>query len=66
MRKIKTLKLNYEFKNVFTKGKFCYGNQIIGYILKNKYSYNICNNCSKYFHNWLKGRKDLGVIEVKN
>ena len=40
MRKIKTLKLNYEFKNVFTKGSFCYGNQVIGYILKNKYDYN--------------------------
>ena len=40
MKKIKTLKLNYEFKNVFTKGSFCYGNQVIGYILKNKYSYN--------------------------
>ena len=40
MKKIKTLKLNYEFKNVFTKGSFCYGNQVIGYILKNKYDYN--------------------------
>ena len=40
MKKIKTLKLNYEFKNVFNKGKFYIGNQIIVYILKNKFNYN--------------------------
>ena len=39
MKKIKTLKLNYEFKNVFNKGEFYYGNQVIVYILKNKYEY---------------------------
>lgn len=36
MKKIQTLKLNYEFKNVFNKGKFYIGNQIIIYVLKNK------------------------------
>ena len=36
MKRIQTLKLNYEFKNVFNKGKFYIGNQIIIYLLKNK------------------------------
>ncbi len=36
MRKIKTLKKNYEFQNVLKKGKFYLGKQIIVYILKNK------------------------------
>lgn len=36
MRKIKTLKKNYEFKNVLNKGKFYLGKQIIIYISKNK------------------------------
>ena len=36
MRKIKTLKKNYEFKNVLSKGKFYIGNQITIYINKNK------------------------------
>ena len=40
MKRIKTLKLNYEFKNVFTKGKFFYGKQIIMYVYKNKFGYN--------------------------
>lgn len=35
MRKIKTLKKNYEFKNILTKGKFFKGNFLILYILKN-------------------------------
>ena len=47
-------------------GKYIYNKDAVNITVKNKYSYNICNNCSKYFHNWLKGRKDLGVIEVKN
>ena len=38
--KIETLKLNYEFKNVFDKGYYFIGNQIIVYILKNKLNYN--------------------------
>ena len=40
MKKIKTLKMNYEFKNVFNKGKYYIGKQIILYDLKNKYDYN--------------------------
>ena len=40
MKKIKTLKMNYEFKNVFNKGKYYIGNQVIIYILKNKFGVN--------------------------
>jgi len=40
MRKIKTLKKNYEFKNVLTKGKFYIGKQITIYITENKKQYN--------------------------
>lgn len=40
MSKIETLKLNYEFKNVFDKGKYFIGNQIIIYYYKNKFDYN--------------------------
>lgn len=36
MKKLDTLKLNYEFKNVLNKGKYYIGKQIIIYILKNK------------------------------
>ena len=35
MKKMKTLKKNYEFKNVLTKGKFYIGKQITIYITKN-------------------------------
>jgi len=40
MRKIKTLKKNYEFKNVLNKGKFCVGKQITVYLNKNKININ--------------------------
>ena len=40
MRKIKTLKKNYEFKNVLSKGKFYVGKYIIAYILNNSKSEN--------------------------
>ena len=40
MKKIKTLKMNYEFKNVFNRGKYYIGKQIIIYVLKNKSNYN--------------------------
>ena len=36
MKKIKTLKKNYEFKNVLNNGKFYIKNQLIVYIKKNK------------------------------
>lgn len=38
--KMETLKLNYEFKNVFDKGRYYIGNQIIVYVLKNRFDYN--------------------------
>ena len=41
MRKIDTLKKNYEFKNVLTKGKFYKGNYITIYITKNYKEKNI-------------------------
>ena len=40
MKSIKTLKMNYEFKNVFDKGRYYIGKQIILYELKNSYDYN--------------------------
>ncbi len=36
MKKIKTLKKNYEFQNVLNRGKFYIGKQITVYIMKNK------------------------------
>ena len=41
MRKIKTLKKNYEFQNVLSKGKFYVGKQITIYISTNKLNENI-------------------------
>lgn len=41
MRKIDTLKKNYEFKNVLDKGKFYRGNYITIYISKNKKAKNV-------------------------
>ena len=40
MKKIKTMKMNYEFKNVFSKGEYYIGRQVIVYFLNNKYDYN--------------------------
>ncbi len=40
MKKISTLKMNYEFKNVFNRGKYFVGNQIIVYVMKNRLKYN--------------------------
>ena len=40
MKKIKTLKLNYEFKNVFDKGHYSLGSQVITHYRKNKLGYN--------------------------
>ena len=36
MKKMKTLKKNYEFQNILNKGKFYIGNQITIYIIENK------------------------------
>lgn len=41
MKKILTLKKNYEFKYTLNKGKVYYGNQIIVYIIRNKSNTNI-------------------------
>lgn len=41
MRKIKTLKKNYEFKNVLNRGKYYVGKQITVYITKNKRKENV-------------------------
>ena len=41
MRKIKTLKKNYEFKNVLSRGKFYIGKQISLYVLKNNKKTNV-------------------------
>ena len=40
MKRIKTLKMNYEFKNVFSKGKYYIGKQVIVYFLNNRLGYN--------------------------
>lgn len=40
MRKIKTIKKNYEFQNVLTKGKFYIGKQITIYITENNKQFN--------------------------
>lgn len=41
MRKIRTLKKNYEFKNVLSRGKFYLGKQIHIYVLKNNKNTNV-------------------------
>ena len=41
MRKLNTLKKNYEFKNVLSKGKFYIGKQISIYVLKNNKKTNV-------------------------
>lgn len=41
MKKLKTLKKNYEFKNTLTKGKFYKGNYVTIYITENKISQNV-------------------------
>ena len=40
MKKIKTLKKNYEFKNVLSKGKFFVGKYVTIYIKNNKNHWN--------------------------
>ena len=41
MKKIRTLKKNYEFQNVLSRGKFYIGKQITIYIVKNKLNENV-------------------------
>lgn len=40
MKNIKTLKMNYEFKNVLTKGRYFINSQVIVYIKQNNLNYN--------------------------
>lgn len=60
MRKMKTLKKNYQFQNVLKKGKFYIGEQIIIYILKNREEVNFFGiaiskkMCHAVQRNWLK------------
>ena len=41
MRKLNTLKKNYEFKNVLSRGRFYLGKQIHIYVLKNNKNINV-------------------------
>lgn len=41
MKKIDTLKKNYEFKNVLQRGEFYFGKQVFCYISKNKKNKNL-------------------------
>lgn len=57
MRKIKTLKKNYEFKNVLSKGKF--------YISKNVTMY-VKNNCKKENYIGIAVSTKMGKAVVRN
>lgn len=60
MRKMKTLKKNYEFQNVLKKGKFYIGKQIIIYITENREEANKFGiaiskkTCNAVKRNWIK------------
>lgn len=60
MKKIRTLKKNYEFQNVIAKGKFYIGKQITIYIAKNREDANRFGiaiskkNCNAVKRNWIK------------
>lgn len=59
MRKIRTLKKNYEFKNVLSKGKFYIGEQISVYVLKNYQKINVIGiavsiKCGAVKRNYIK------------
>lgn len=63
MKKLKTLKKNYEFKNVLTKGKFYKGKYITIYIKKNnKYENIIGIAISKKIGNAVKRNRLKRVI----
>ena len=63
MRKIKTLKKNYEFKNVLTKGKFYKENTITVYIQKNNIKSNVIGIAvSKKIGNAVKRNKLKRII----
>ena len=60
MKKMQTLKKNYEFENVLSKGKFYVGKQITIYINANKENKNIFGIaisrklCKAVKRNWIK------------
>ena len=60
MKKMQTLKKNYEFENVLKQGKFYIGKQITIYIIKNKENKNLFGiaiskkMCTAVKRNWIK------------
>ena len=72
MKKIKTLKKNYEFKNVLTKGKFYIGKRIIIYITKNNKDSNVIGiavskkGCNAVKRNHIKRLIRENYMKVKN
>ena len=60
MKKMQTLKKNYEFENVLKQGNFYVGKQITTYITKNKQNKNIFGiavskkTCTAVKRNWIK------------
>ena len=73
MKKMKTLKKNYEFQNVLTKGNFYIGEQITIYITKNSQKINkfgiaiAKKTCNAVKRNLLKRkiRENYRLIEKK-
>ena len=72
MKKIKTIKKNYEFKRVLDSGKYELGKQIIIYVNKTKNPYNrigiAINNklCHAYMRNRLKRLIREGYYKYMN
>ena len=62
MKKMKTLKKNYEFENVLKKGKFYIGKQITIYVVKNNSQNNLFGiaiskkTCKAVQRNYIKRR----------
>lgn len=73
MRKMNTLKKNYEFQNVLKKGKFYVGEQIIIYIHKNREEVNRFGiaiskkTCHAVKRNWIKRkiRENYRLLQSK-
>ena len=71
MKKMQTLRKNYEFENVLKQGKFYVGNQITIYITKNKENKNIFGiaiskkTCKAVKRNYIKRkiRENYRLIE---
>lgn len=73
MKKMRTLKKNYEFENVLKKGKFYIGKQITIYIIKNRKDVNRFGiaisrkTCKAVKRNWIKRkiRENYRFLENK-